>query len=152
MNLLDLVPAPGSKKKKKREARGRSGYGGKTAGRGHNGQKQRAGCAMRKQFEGGQTPLYRRLPKHQYISLPNRKIFTLVNIDDLDRLEAKSDVLITPELLLESGVISKIQKSGVKLLGNGIAKKAYKIKVHAFSASAEEKIKAAGGSIETIDF
>jgi large subunit ribosomal protein L15 len=147
MNLNDLKPAPGSKHRKKREARGRSGYGGKTAGRGHNGQGQRAGGAIRKQFEGGQTPMYRRLPKHQYISTPNKVVYTIINLTQLGLLDLKE---ITPEALLEAKVIKKVENGGLKVLGNGELKKPLKIKAHAFSAAAEEKIKQAGGSIERL--
>ncbi|HEY9885809.1 MAG TPA: 50S ribosomal protein L15 [Vampirovibrionales bacterium] len=150
MDLLDLKPAPGSKQKKKREARGRAGYGGKTAGRGHNGQKQRSGASIPKQFEGGQTPLYRRLPKHQYISNPNRKTFTVINLDVLDALEIDASVEITPELLLEKKVLKSLDKSGLKILGSGVLNKAIKIKAQACSQSAKEKIEKAGGSIELI--
>lgn len=150
MNLTDLKPAPGSKKKKKREARGHAGYGGKTAGRGHNGQKQRAGCSIRKQFEGGQTPLYRRLPKHQYISTPNKKDYTIISLSSLESLGLKAGSEVTPEFLLENKVIKKLENGGLKVLGNGELKTSLKIKAHAFSASAEEKIGKSGGSIEKI--
>ncbi len=148
MNLSDLKPAPGAKHRKKREGRGRAGYGGKTAGLGHNGQGQRAGGAIRKQFEGGQTPLYRRLPKHQYISTPNKLAYTIINLKQLEELGVKE---VTVEYLLENKVIKKLENGGLKVLGQGEIKKAIKIKAHAFSASAEEKIKAAGGSIEKVE-
>jgi large subunit ribosomal protein L15 len=152
MDLTDLKPTPGSKHKKKREARGRSGYGGKTAGRGHNGQGQRAGGAIRKQFEGGQTPLYRRLPKHQYISSPNRLDYTVINLSRLDSQGFAEGTEVTPELLLEKKIIKKLENGGLKILGNGELKtKKLKIKAHSFSASAEEKIKKAGSSIEKIE-
>lgn len=150
MNLTDLKPAPGSRKEKKREGRGRSGYGGKTAGRGHNGQGQRAGGAIRKQFEGGQTPLYRRLPKHQYISSPNKKTYTILNLTDLEVLNLDANTLITPDYLLENKIIKKLENGGLKILGTGDISKALKIQANSFSASAAEKIKQAGGSIEKI--
>jgi large subunit ribosomal protein L15 len=148
MNLTDLKPAPGSKHRKKREARGRAGYGGKTAGRGHNGQGQRAGGAIRKQFEGGQTPLYRRIPKHQHISNPNKLDYTIVNLSQLEKLDLPKGTEITAELLLQIKAIKKLENGGLKILANGELKKPLKIKAHSFSETAEEKIKAAGGSIE----
>ncbi|MDJ0625656.1 MAG: 50S ribosomal protein L15 [Candidatus Caenarcaniphilales bacterium] len=150
MDLSDLKPSPGSKRKKKRESRGRAGYGGKTAGRGHNGQKQRAGCSIRKQFEGGQTPLYRRLPKHQYISTPNKKSYTIINLADIESLGFDKEIEVTPELLLESKVIKKLENGGLKILANGDLKTPLKIKAHAFSSSAETKVSKAGGSLEKI--
>lgn len=152
MNLTDLTPSPGSKHKKKREGRGRAGYGGKTAGKGHNGQGQRAGASIRKQFEGGQTPLYRRLPKHQYISNPNSVFYTIINLSQLSN-EALNDVTeITPEILLEKKVIKKLENGGLKVLGTGELKKPVKILAHSFSGSAQEKIKKAGGTAELIEF
>ncbi|MDX1919683.1 MAG: 50S ribosomal protein L15 [Candidatus Caenarcaniphilales bacterium] len=150
MNLTDLAPAPGAKKKKKREARGRAGYGGKTAGRGHNGQGQRAGASIRKQFEGGQTPLYRRLPKHQYISSPNATFYTIINLNQLNNEALEGINELTPEILLEKKVIKKLENGGLKVLGTGEIKKAVKITAHSFSGSAQEKIKKAGGSIELV--
>ncbi len=150
MDLTDLKPAEGSRHKKKREARGRAGYGGKTAGRGHNGQQSRAGGGIRKQFEGGQTPLFRRLPKRQYISLPNRKIYTIINLDLLESLDLPAGSEINLEFLAENKIVKRMQKSGLKVLGNGELNKAFKIKAHAFSEGAREKIEKAGGSIEKI--
>ncbi len=150
MNLTDLKPAPGSKQNKKREGRGRSGYGGKTAGRGHNGQGQRAGGAIRKQFEGGQTPLYRRLPKHQHISSPNRKTYTILNIGDLEDLGIDSNTVITPEYLVERKIIKKLENGGLKILAFGELTQVFKIEANAFSAAAKEKIEALGGSIKKI--
>lgn len=150
MDLTDLKPAPGAKHKKKREGRGRAGYGGKTAGRGHNGQQQRAGGGIRKQFEGGQTPLYRRLPKHQFISLPNRKDYTVINLATLESYGLEKGSEVSPEYLLAKNLIKKLEKGGLKILAHGELKTPLKIKAHAFSASAAEKIKQIGGSAEKI--
>ena len=150
MNLTDLKPNPESKKKKKRKARGRAGYGGKTRGRGHNGQGQRAGCSIRKQFEGGQTPLYRRVPKKQYISTPCQKVFTVLNISDLNKLPFEGEMEITSELLIQYKIIKKLEKSGLKILGKGDLSKKVKIKAQACSKAAVSKIQASGGSVEII--
>jgi large subunit ribosomal protein L15 len=151
MQLTDLKPAPGAKKKKKREARGRAGYGGKTAGKGHNGQGQRAGCSVRKQFEGGQTPLYRRLPKHQYISLPNKLVYTILNLTQLSNSALEGVKEITPEILLEKKVIKKLENGGLKILGVGELKAAVNIKAHSFSQAASDKIAKAGGTASLIN-
>lgn len=150
MDLTDLKPAPGAKKNKKREGRGRAGYGGKTAGRGHNGQQQRAGGAIRKQFEGGQTPLYRRLPKHQYISLPNRKDYTVINLATLQAYGLAENSEVTPEYLLEKRLIKKLGRSGLKILAQGELSTRLNIKAHAFSESAIQKIQQIGGKTEII--
>jgi len=146
--LKDIKPHPGSVKKKKREGRGNSGYGGKTAGKGMNGQKARKSPDINKQFEGGQTPLYRRLPKRQYISLPNRKFFSIINLKDLEVFEDGAEV--TPEILEEKRIIRKLAKDGVKILGQGELKVTLKVQAHHFSVSAKEKIESAGGSCQVI--
>ena len=146
MKLHELKPAEGSRKERKRVGRGTSSGWGKTSGRGHKGQKARSGGGVRPGFEGGQNPLYRRLPKRGFTN-PNRKEYALVNLDTLNRFEANAE--ITPELLLETGVISNL-KDGVKILGNGELTVALTVKAYKFSQTAVEKIEAAGGKTEVI--
>jgi len=148
--LTDVQPVKGATKKKKRAARGNAGYGGKTAGKGMNGQKSRKSPDVRKQFEGGQTPLYRRLPKKQAMPAFNHVEYTILNVGDLSELKSLEGKEVTPELLLELRIIRKIEKGGVKILGNGDCKAALKIKAHKVSKSAMEKIAKAGGSIEIL--
>ncbi len=146
MKLHELKPAEGSRKERKRVGRGTSSGWGKTAGRGHKGQKARSGGGVRPGFEGGQNPLFRRLPKRGFTN-PNRVEYAEVNLDRLNRFEANTEV--TPELLLETGVISSL-KDGVKILGNGEVTVALTVKANKFSQSAVEKIEAAGGKTEVI--
>ena len=146
MNLSDLRPAKGSKQGDKfRKGRGRGSGNGKTAGYGHKGQKARSG-APRTGFEGGQMPLYRRLPKRGFHNR-NTKEIVAVNVDMLNRFEDGAEV--TAETLVALGVISN-PKDGVKILGNGELTKKLNVKVSAYSASAMEKIKALGGNAEVI--
>ena len=146
MNLSDLRPAEGSKQGDKfRRGRGHGSGNGKTAGYGHKGQKARSG-APRTGFEGGQMPLYRRLPKRGFHNR-NTKEIVAVNVDMLNRFEDGAEV--TAETLVEKGVISN-SKDGVKILGNGELTKKLNVKVSAYSASAMEKIKALGGNAEVI--
>jgi large subunit ribosomal protein L15 len=146
MKLHELRPAEGSTKDRKRRGRGQASGQGKTGGRGHKGQGARAGGGVRPGFEGGQMPLYRRLPKRGFNN-PFKKVWAIVNIDELNRFE--DGMTITPELLLESGVISKIV-DGVKILGDGELLKKVTVQAHKFSQSAIEKIEAAGGKAEVI--
>ncbi|ADU92642.1 50S ribosomal protein L15 [Geobacillus sp. G4] len=146
MKLHELQPAPGSRKKAVRVGRGIGSGNGKTSGRGQKGQNARSGGGVRLGFEGGQTPLFRRLPKRGFTNI-NRKEYAVVNLEKLNRFEDGTEV--TPELLLETGVISKL-KSGVKILGKGQIEKKLTVKAHKFSASAKEAIEAAGGKTEVI--
>ena len=146
MTLHELQPAPGSRKKAVRVGRGIGSGNGKTSGRGQKGQNARSGGGVRLGFEGGQTPLFRRLPKRGFTNI-NRKEYAVVNLEKLNRFEDGTEV--TPELLLETGVISKL-KSGVKILGKGQIEKKLTVKAHKFSASAKEAIEAAGGKTEVI--
>jgi large subunit ribosomal protein L15 len=146
MKLHELQPAPGSRKERNRVGRGIGSGNGKTSGRGQKGQNARSGGGVRIGFEGGQTPLFRRLPKRGFTNI-NRKEYAIVNLDKLNRFEDGTEV--TPELLLETGVISKL-KSGVKILGKGQIEKKLTVKAHKFSASAKEAIEAAGGKTEVI--
>jgi len=145
MRLSDLSPKQGSNKKKKRVGRGIGSGHGKTSCRGHKGQKARTGGGTRVGFEGGQMPLYRRLPKRGFTNI-FRKDYAVVNLKDLDKL---SESVVTPEVILEKGLI-KDTKSGIKILGEGEIKKPITVKAHAFSASAKDKIIKAGGVIEII--
>ena len=146
MDLSNLSPAPGSRHSNSfRRGRGESSGNGKTAGKGHKGQKARSG-APRIGFEGGQMPLFRRLPKRGFKNR-NAKDYAFVNVG---RLEAFEDgTVITPELLLETGVIAKL-RDGVKILGEGEITKKLTVKANKISASAKEKIEAAGGTVEVI--
>lgn len=146
MKLHELKPAEGSRKERNRVGRGIGSGNGKTAGRGHKGQNSRSGGGVRPGFEGGQNPLFRRLPKRGFTNI-NRKEYAIVNLDALNRFENGSEV--TPELLLETGVVSN-SKAGIKVLGNGTLNVKLTVKAHKFSASAKEAIENAGGSIEVI--
>jgi large subunit ribosomal protein L15 len=146
MKLHDLKPAEGSRKTRNRVGRGPGSGNGKTSGRGQKGQNSRSGGGVRLGFEGGQTPLFQRLPKRGFTNI-NRKDYAIVNIDTLNRFEEGTEV--TPELLLEAGVISKLQ-SGLKVLGSGKLEVKLTVKAHKFSASAKEAIEAAGGKTEVI--
>lgn len=146
MDLSNLYPAEGSKHSDNfRRGRGHGSGNGKTAGKGHKGQKARSG-APRPGFEGGQMPLYRRLPKRGF-KCRNSKEIVAINVADLERFEDGAEVTI--ETLMESGLISN-PRDGVKILGNGEITKKLNVKVSAFSASAKEKIEAAGGTAEVL--
>ena len=144
MKLHELQPAAGSRKVRNRVGRGTSSGNGKTAGRGQKGQKARSGGGLG--FEGGQTPLFRRLPKRGFLNV-NRKEYAIVNLDQLNAFEDGAEV--TPVVLVESGIV-KAEKSGVKILGNGELTKKLTVKAAKFSKSAEEAITAKGGSVEVI--
>ncbi|MBR3771966.1 MAG: 50S ribosomal protein L15 [Clostridium sp.] len=146
MNLSELKPANGSKQSDNfRRGRGHGSGNGKTAGKGHKGQKARSG-APRPGFEGGQMPLYRRLPKRGF-TCRNSKEIVGINVDVLNRFEDGAEVTIAS--LVEIGIV-KNPKDGVKILGNGELTKKLDVKVNAFSASAVEKIQALGGKAEVI--
>ena len=146
MNLSNLHPAAGSKHSDAfRVGRGHGSGNGKTAGKGHKGQKARSG-APRPGFEGGQMPLYRRIPKRGFTNI-NSKEIVAINVDKLEKF-ADGDV-VTVEALLETGIISN-PKDGVKILGNGELTKKLTVQVNAFSKSAVEKIEALGGKAEVI--
>ena len=145
MQLHHLKPAKGSKKRKIRVGRGESGRRGKTAGRGTKGLKARS--KVRQGFEGGQTPLQRRIPKLKGFTNPNRVEFTVVNVERLGDFDAGATV--SPEELREAGLVKK--RGRVKVLGQGDLDVALTVRAHAFSIGAADKIKAAGGSIELIE-
>lgn len=146
MNLSELRPADGSKQSNNfRRGRGHGSGNGKTAGKGHKGQKARSG-APRTGFEGGQMPLYRRLPKRGFHNRNTKEIIT-INLDLLNRFEDGAEVTVAT--MMEKGII-KNPKDGVKVLGNGELTKKLDVKATAFSASAVEKIQALGGKAEVI--
>jgi large subunit ribosomal protein L15 len=146
MKLHELKPAEGSRKTRNRVGRGIGSGNGKTAGRGHKGQNARSGGGVRPGFEGGQNPLYRRLPKRGFTN-PTRKEYAVVNLDTLNRFEAGTSV--TPELLLETGVVSNA-RDGIKILGNGEINVKLNVQANKFSQTAVDKIEAAGGKTEVI--
>ena len=145
MKLHELSPAEGSKKAVKRIGRGPASGQGKTAGKGHKGQKARSG-APRIGFEGGQMPLYRRLPKRGFKNR-NTKTIVAINISTLERFD--NDTVVTVDTLVEAGIV-KNPRDGVKILGNGELTKKLTVSANAFSASAKEKIEALGGKTEVI--
>lgn len=146
MKLHELKPNPGSVKNRKRLGRGTATGQGKTAGRGMNGQKSRSGGGVRPGFEGGQMPLYRRLPKRGFTNIFGTK-YAEINVETLNMFEDGAEV--TPEMLKSEGILKK-QLDGVKILGNGDLAKKLTVKAHKFSKSAVEKIEAAGGKVEVI--
>ncbi|EOS48813.1 50S ribosomal protein L15 [Lachnospiraceae bacterium JLR.KK009] len=145
MDLSNLKPAKGSKHKNFRRGRGHASGNGKTAGKGHKGQKARSG-APRPGFEGGQMPLYRRIPKRGFTNR-NSKDIVAINVDVLEVFD--NDAVVTIEALKERKIV-KNPKDGVKILGNGELTKKLTVQVNAFSAGAKEKIEALGGKAEVI--
>ena len=146
MKLHELSPAPGSTKKAYRVGRGAGSGNGKTAGKGHKGQKARSGGGVRLGFEGGQTPLARRLPKRGFTNF-TRKEYAIVNVASLNRFEDGTEV--TPELLIECGLVRK-ELDGIKILGEGELEKKLTVKANKFSKSALTIIEQAGGKAEVI--
>ena len=146
MDLSNLRPAEGSKQSDNfRRGRGHGSGNGKTAGKGHKGQKARSG-APRPGFEGGQMPLYRRIPKRGF-TCRNSKDIVSVNVSALERFD--NDAVVSIETLMEAGIV-KHARDGVKILGNGQLTKKLTVQANAFSASAKEKIEALGGNAEVI--
>lgn len=146
MDLSNLKPNEGAVSERSRVGRGHASGNGKTAGRGHKGQKARSGGSTRLGFEGGQMPLYRRIPKRGFKNYNYKEIIG-INVSKLDVFENGSEV--TVETLIEAGIV-KNPRDGVKILGDGELTKKLTVKVNAFSKSAEEKITAAGGTCEVI--
>ena len=144
MKLHELKPAEGSRQVRNRVGRGTSSGNGKTAGRGQKGQKARG--KVRLGFEGGQMPLFHRMPKRGFKNI-NRKEYAIVNLETLNKFEDGAEV--TPALLVESGII-KDEKDGIKVLGNGTLNKQLTVKASKFSASAKEAIESKGGKAEVI--
>jgi|SRR5579883_1864395 len=148
LNLEDLRPADGATRRKKRVGRGRASGHGKTSTRGHNGQGQRSGESKRFGFEGGQTPLFRRLPKIHNFDQVKRRNWVEINVGSLDGFAANAEV--TPESLVEQGLLKKMTDS-LRILGNGDLKVALKVRAHHVSGGARQKIEAAGGSVQLIE-
>ena len=147
MKLHELSPADGSKRDVKRIGRGHGSGQGKTAGKGHKGQNARSGGGVRVGFEGGQLPLFRRLPKRGFSNAKFKIRYATINLSDLERFAEGTEV--TPTLLKEMGVI-KNSLDGIKVLGNGKLTKKLNVKANKFSMTAKEKIEAAGGKVEVI--
>ena len=146
MKLHELQPAAGSRKERNRVGRGQGSGNGKTAGRGSKGQKARSGGGVRLGFEGGQTPLFRRLPKRGFQNI-NRKEYAVVNLETLNRFEDGQEV--TAAVLVEAGIVKK-EKDGIKVLANGKLERKLTVKANKFSQAAKEAIEAAGGTVEVI--
>jgi len=146
MRLHDLRPAEGSTKSRKRVGRGTGSGLGTTAGRGMNGQNSRSGGGVKPGFEGGQMPLFRRIPKRGFNN-KFKKQWTIINVELLNSFEDGTE--ITPELLLETGVVSKVNY-GIKVLGDGELNKKLTVRANKFTQSAITKIEAAGGKAEVI--
>ena len=146
MKLHELKANPGARTNRKRIGRGHGSGTGKPAGKGHKGQLARSGGGSAPGFEGGQTPIYRRIPKRGFTNF-TRKEYVAVNIETLNRFEDGTEV--TPELLALSG-IAKQQQDGIKILGEGKLEKKLVVRAHKFSKTAKEAIEQAGGSVEVI--
>ena len=149
MRLEDLRPAPGSTKNRKRLGRGRGSGPGKTSGKGHKGLNARSGGGARPGFEGGQMPLYRRLPKRGFLPYGGKTEFAIVNVGDLsDRFAAGS--VVDPDALAGSRLIHKSGRASVKVLGDGDVAHALTVRAHKVSEGAKQKIEAAGGRVEIL--
>lgn len=144
--LNELKPNPGARHSKKRVGRGQASGQGKTAGRGSKGQNSRSGGGVRPGFEGGQLPLFMRIPKRGFNNV-NRKEYAIVNVSDLNQFE--EGTVVTPELLIEKKLVKKVY-SGIKILGQGSLEKKLTVKANKFSSSAVESIEKAGGTVEVI--
>ena len=144
MNIQSLRPAENSRFSKKRLGRGI----GKTSGKGHKGQNARSGGGVRVGFEGGQMPLIRKLPRRGFTNADFRKVYTVVNVSDLNKFDDKA--VVDANALLEKGIVSKIEKYGIKVLGNGKLEKALTVKANKFSETAKKKIQDAQGSFEEV--
>ena len=148
MKLHELSPAEGSVKERFRKGRGAGSGNGKTAGKGHKGQNARSGGGVRPGFEGGQLPLYRKLPKRGFKNYLFGKVYTVVNVESLNKFN--NGEVVDAAALLAKGIISDVAKNGIKVLGEGELKKNLTVKASVFSGSAKEKIEAAGGKTEVV--
>jgi large subunit ribosomal protein L15 len=149
MRLEDLKPAPGSTKKRKRLGRGPGSGQGKTSGKGHKGLNARSGGGVRPGFEGGQMPLYRRLPKRGFLPYGGKTEFAIVNVGDLSGRFAAGSV-IDPDAMVSSGLIRKSGRRAVKVLGDGAVAHALTVRAHKISEGAKQKLEAAGGRVEVL--
>ena len=147
MKLNNMAPAPGAKTQSKRLGRGIGSGLGKTSGKGHKGQWARSGGGVRPGFEGGQMPLVRRIPKRGFNNI-YKKEYSIVNVSDLEKFE--NGTVVTAELLLETGILSKVEPYGLKVLGNGTLTKKLEVKANKFTKSAAEIIEKAGGKAEVL--
>lgn len=147
MKLHSIYPNDGATKTRKRVGRGTGSGTGKTSGRGENGQKSRSGYSRKAGFEGGQLPLYRRLPKRGFSNAKFKTEYAVINLSDLNKFD--EGVEVTPELLKDMGIL-KNQLDGVKVLGNGTLEKKLVVKAHKFSEVAKEQIEKLGGKAEVI--
>ena len=146
MKLFELKPSEGTTKDAKRKGRGHGSGNGKTAGRGHKGQNARSGGGVRIGFEGGQMPIYRRLPKRGFNNIFAKK-YAQINVSDLNKFE--DGAVVDAQALVEAGIIKKTL-DGVKVLGNGNVEKKVTVKAAKFTETAKEKIEAAGGKVEVM--
>ena len=147
MKLNNITPTEGAFKERKRVGRGTGSGLGKTSGKGHKGQNARSGGGVRPGFEGGQLPLFRRLPKRGFSNAMFKVRYATINLSDLNKFE--NDTVITPELLKEMGLV-KNQLNGIKILGNGTLEKKLTVKANQFSKKAKEEIEKLGGKAEVI--
>lgn len=147
MKLHELNPSEGAFKTRKRVGRGPGSGLGKTSGKGHKGQNARSGGGVRPGFEGGQLPLFRRLPKRGFSNAPFKTKYAVINLSDLNKFE--DGAVITPELLKDMGILKK-QLDGVKVLAKGTLEKKLTVKAHKFSDKAKAEIEAKGGKAEVI--
>ena len=147
MKLHTVHPNEGATFSKKRLGRGVGSGLGKTSGKGHKGQNARSGGGVRPGFEGGQLPLFRRLPKRGFSNAKFKTVYAVINLSDLNKFE--DGAIVTPEILKEMGIL-KNQLNGVKILGNGKLEKKLTVKAHKFSESAKESIEKMGGKAEVI--
>lgn len=148
MNIQSLKPAENSRFSKKRLGRGIGSGIGKTSGKGHKGQNARSGGGVRVGFEGGQMPLIRKLPRRGFTNADFKKVYTVVNVSDLNRFDENS--VVDANAIVEKGIVSKIEKYGVKVLGNGKLGKALTVKANKFSETAKKKIQDAQGKFEEV--
>ena len=148
MKLHELSPNEGSVKTRFRKGRGAGSGNGKTAGKGHKGQNARSGGGVRPGFEGGQLPLYRKLPKRGFKNSLFSKQYTIVNVETLNKF--KNGEVVDSAALLEKGLISGVAKDGIKILGEGNVTKQLTVKAAVFSGTAKEKIEAVGGKTEVV--
>ncbi len=147
MKLDKLNYAEGSKKTRNRVGRGTGSGNGKTSGKGHKGQKARSGYSRKPGFEGGQLPLFKRIPKRGFSNYEFKTKYSVINVEDLNVFE--EGVEVTPEILKDTGILKK-QLDGVKILGNGVLEKKLNVKANSFTKSAKEKIESKGGKVEVI--
>ncbi|HHT83939.1 MAG: 50S ribosomal protein L15 [Christensenellales bacterium] len=148
MRIHTISPQEGATRRPKRVGRGIGSGTGKTSGRGHKGQKARSGGGVRPGFEGGQMPLIRRLPKRGFNNDRFKKVYSIINIEDLNVFE--DNTVINADLLLQKGILSKIEPYGLKVLGNGSLTKKLTVQANKFTQTAQTKIEEAGGKVEVL--